>query len=80
VDPGDQTQDFSQPSYLVLHRSHTTLFSPVHRLGDLKHQRFLKKPPLLVLLVAVAIHHLPEFLIGLPGREKKKSRKGEITL
>lgn len=52
-------------SYLILHGSDIAFFSPIYRFGDLKNQRFVEHFPLLVLLVLKAIHHLPEFFIGL---------------
>lgn len=51
--------------YLILHRSHIALLSPIHVFGDRKKQMILEYVPLLDPLPLKASHHFPKFCIGL---------------
>lgn len=59
-------------SYLVFHRSHIAMISPINRLGDITQQGLLEDlHHHLGLLALKASHQFPEFCIGLQEKVNK---------
>lgn len=58
-------------SYLVFHRSHIAMISPINRLGDITQQGLLEDGHLLVPHALKASHQFSEFCIGLQEKVNK---------